>query len=245
MPIEILVPLTLMACIALVYASVGHGGASGYLAIMALFSFAPETLRSTALVLNIFVSGIAFYQYSRKKHFDFKLFLPFAIGSIPFAFLGGRIQIDPYLYKIILGVFLLLAVLKLLNFFGSEKQEIKPVNFPIGVLVGSTLGFFSGLIGIGGGIILSPIILILGWGNMKTTAAVSALFIFCNSISGISGLFVSHQFQPTSHLYLFITVVSIGGLIGGYLGSAKLPMPLLKKTLAIVLVFASFKLILL
>ena len=146
--------------------------ASGYLALMALFSFAPEEMKPTALLLNLFVAAISFYHYWRTGHFNGKLFLAFAIGSIPMSFLGGTMDIDAKLYKVILGVLLLFAIAKMLNLFGKESTNIKKVKWHQGIFVGGAIGFFSGLIGIGGGIILSPVILLMHWGKMKEAAAV-------------------------------------------------------------------------
>ena len=179
--------LGLLPIIAFLYASVGHGGASGYLALMAIFSFAPETMKPTALLLNIFVAGIAFYHYYKAGHFNLRLFIPFAISSIPLAFIGGTIEVDASLYKKILAVLLIFAILKMLTIFGKESAAIKKVKTWQGLLVGGIIGFFSGLIGIGGGIILTPVILLLHWGKMKEAAAVSALFIWANSASGLIG----------------------------------------------------------
>ncbi len=179
--------LLILPVISFLYSSVGHGGASGYLALMALFSFAPETMKPTALLLNIFVAGISFYYYYKEGYFNRDLFISFAITSIPFAFLGGTIEIDASIYKKILAFLLVFAILKMLNVFGKESDTIKKVKLWQGLLVGGIIGFFSGLIGIGGGIILTPIILLLHWGKMKEAAAVSALFIWVNSASGLIG----------------------------------------------------------
>jgi len=139
----------ILPIVSFLYSSVGHGGASGYLALMALFSFAPETMKPTALLLNIFVAGISFYYYYREGYFNKRLFLSFAISSIPFAFLGGTIEIDASIYKKILAVLLVFAILKMLNVFGKESDTIKQVKPWQGVMVGGIIGFFSGLIGIG------------------------------------------------------------------------------------------------
>ena len=154
--------LFLLLIVAFLYASVGHGGASGYLALMSLFAFPITFMKPTALILNILVAGISFYFYYREKKFDWKLFYPFAITSIPFSFLGGIITIETHIYKIILATILLFAVARLLGLFGKQKGELKPINIPLALFIGAVIGFLSGLIGIGGGIILSPVILLLG-----------------------------------------------------------------------------------
>jgi uncharacterized protein len=233
--------LILLMLIAFLYASVGHGGASGYLALMSLFAFPVTFMKPTALVLNILVSGISFYFYYREKKFEWKLFYPFAITSVPFSFLGGIIMIETPIYKIILATVLLFAVARLLGLFGKQKGELKPINIPLALFIGAIIGFLSGLIGIGGGIILSPVILLLGWGDMKKTAAVSALFIFVNSISGLSGFMSKGGTLPISSVSL-ITVVVIGGILGGYFGSKKMNTLVLRNVLAFVLLIAIFKL---
>lgn len=149
--------LVLLAVVAFLYASVGHGGASGYLALMSLFAFPVTFMKPTALVLNILVSAISFYFFYREKKFEWKLFYPFAITSIPFSFLGGMVTIETHWYKIILATVLVFAVARLLGLYGKEKLVRKPMNIPLALFIGATIGFLSGLIGIGGGIILSPV----------------------------------------------------------------------------------------
>ena len=231
----------ILPIVSFLYSSVGHGGASGYLALMALFSFAPETMKPTALLLNIFVAGISFYYYYREGYFNKRLFLSFAISSIPFAFLGGTIEIDASIYKKILAVLLVFAILKMLNLFGREAETIKQVKPWQGVMVGGIIGFFSGLIGIGGGIILTPLILLLHWGKMKEAAAVSALFIWVNSASGLIGQ-LSTGISLSKESFILVAIAMIGGVLGGYFGSKKLNNQKLRYILALVLVMASFKL---
>ncbi len=233
--------LIMLTIVAFLYASVGHGGASGYLALMALFSFAPETMKPTALLLNLFVAGIAFYHYYKAGHFNKKLFLSFAMASIPLAFLGGMIEVDATIYKKILSVLLIFAILKMLNVFGKDSDFIKPVSVWQGLAVGGIIGFFSGLIGIGGGIILTPIILLLHWGKMKEAAAVSALFIWVNSASGLVGQF-SIGASLSSQSFVLVAVALIGGFLGSYYGSKKFNNKLLRYMLAFVLMIASIKL---
>ena len=233
--------LFLLLIVAFLYASVGHGGASGYLALMSLFAFPITFMKPTALILNILVAGISFYFYYREKKFDWKLFYPFAITSIPFSFLGGIITIETHIYKIILATILLFAVARLLGLFGKQKGEIKPINIPLALVIGAFIGFLSGLIGIGGGIILSPVILLLGWADIKKSAAVSALFIFVNSISGLFGFLSKGGIVPISSISL-VAVVLIGGIFGGYFGSKKMNNTVLQNVLALVLLIAIFKL---
>ncbi len=233
----------LLFVIALLYSSVGHGGASGYLALMIFFAGAPETMRPTALMLNIFVSLIAFTQYYRSGYFQWKLFYPFALASIPAAYLGGLISIDADLYKKILAVFLLFPIIKLFGFKFQTETISKEINFKLALIIGGIIGFFSGLIGIGGGIILSPIILLLHWADMKRTATVSALFIFVNSLAGFAGLF-NNGFEFKIEMGWMIAIAICGGILGSYLGSKKFDTTFLKKILAVVLLIASIKLML-
>ncbi|MGV3696607.1 sulfite exporter TauE/SafE family protein [Flavobacterium sp.] len=231
----------LLLVVAFLYASVGHGGASGYLALMSLFAFPVTVMKPTALVLNILVSAISFYFYFREKQFEWKLFYPFAVTSIPFSFLGGIITIETRLYKIILATVLLFAIARLIGLFGRKKQELTSVNVPIALFIGAFIGFLSGLIGIGGGIILSPVILLLGWADIKKSAGVSALFIFVNSISGLFGFLTKGGTLPISSVSL-IAVALIGGFLGGYFGSKKMNTLALRNVLALVLLIAVFKL---
>ncbi|MFT4849342.1 MAG: putative membrane protein YfcA [Sediminicola sp.] len=233
--------LGLLPIIAFLYASVGHGGASGYLALMAIFSFAPETMKPTALLLNIFVAGIAFYHYYKAGHFNLRLFIPFAISSIPLAFIGGTIEVDASLYKKILAVLLIFAILKMLTIFGKESAAIKKVKTWQGLLVGGIIGFFSGLIGIGGGIILTPVILLLHWGKMKEAAAVSALFIWANSASGLIGQ-LTGGFSLSAESFILVGIAIVGGFFGSYFGSRRINNQLLRYILAFVLTIASVKL---
>ncbi|WP_372757823.1 sulfite exporter TauE/SafE family protein, partial [Mariniflexile sp.] len=202
--------LLVLPIVSFLYSSVGHGGASGYLALMALFSFAPETMKPTALLLNLFVAGISFYYFYKEGFFNKKLFLSFAITSIPLAFIGGTIEIDASWYKKILAILLVFAILKMLNVFGKETKNIKEVKLWQGLLAGGIIGFFSGLIGIGGGIILTPLILLLHWGNMKEAAAVSALFIWVNSAAGLVGQ-ISSGIQIELESFVLVGIALFGG----------------------------------
>lgn len=234
--------LSLLFIVAFLYSSVGHGGASGYLALMALFGMAPAIMKSSALIMNICVSLVSFIHYYRSGHFKWKLFLPFAIASVPASFLGAMITVDADIYKKILGGLLIFPVLRLLGVFGKESEEKRSVNHLIAIFLGISIGFLSGMIGIGGGIILSPVILLFHWANMKETAAISALFIFVNSVSALGGLFVKGISIDTS-VYLWIGITLAGGFVGAWFGSKKMKNPVLKKILAAVLLLASIKLL--
>ncbi len=237
-----LVFLIFLPIIAFMFATVGHGGASGYLALMALFCFEPAVMKPTALLLNLDVAGVSFIFFKSNGHFNFKLFKSFAISSVPAAFLGGMIDINPSLYKKLLAVILFFAVLRLLNVFGKQSYKIIDVKMWQGLLCGALIGFFSGLIGIGGGIILSPLILMMKWGSIKEAAAVSALFIWVNSASGITGQMLSGS-NFSSNALIFVVLVMAGGFLGSYMGSTKFSSRLLKQILAFVLIIACMKLV--
>lgn len=232
----------LLFVVAFLYASVGHGGASGYLALMAIFSVAPEVMKPTALLLNLFVSLTAFVQYYRGGHFKWKIFWPLALFSMPFAFLGGMINIEAGIYKKMLGLLLLIPVARFVFFRNTRVDEIKPVKPMLSGVIGAGIGWLSGLIGIGGGIILSPILLLLKWTDQKQTAAISALFIFVNSFAGLMGQ-VSKGVTFTPDMAAWVAIAFAGGLAGAYLGALKFNQNILKYSLAAVLVVASYKLI--
>lgn len=233
----------LIPIVAFLYASVGHGGASGYLALMALFSFPPPMMKQTALLLNLFVAGSAFYHYYRAGHFNKHLFIYFAIGSIPAAYLGGMGTLDLWIYKKILGFILFFAVARMLFTQTSEKRITQQISVIPALLMGIVIGYFSGLIGIGGGIILTPLILLLQWGNMKEAAAVSALFIWVNSASGLIGQF-SSGVALSSTTFILVALALVGGLLGSYYGSRRWNNRKLEYFLALVLTTAGIKLIL-
>ncbi|MBP6687284.1 MAG: sulfite exporter TauE/SafE family protein [Lacibacter sp.] len=232
----------LLFLVAFLYASVGHGGASGYLALMAIFSIAPDVMKPTALLLNLFVSLTSFIQFYRGGYFKWNVFWPFALLSVPMAYFGGKVGIDADVYKKILGLLLLIPVVRFFFFTNIQIDEPKKANSGLAVVTGATIGFLSGLIGIGGGIILSPILLMLKWANMKQAAAISALFIFVNSLSGLAGQF-SKGIHFTTDMYLYVLIAFIGGLAGAYFGSVKLKQGMLKYMLATVLLIAAVKLL--
>ncbi|NCU03949.1 MAG: sulfite exporter TauE/SafE family protein [Chitinophagaceae bacterium] len=233
----------LLFLVAFLYASVGHGGASGYLALMAIFSIAPEVMKPTALLLNLFVSLTSFIQFYRGGYFKWNLLWPFALLSIPMAYLGGKVGIDANVYKKILGLLLLIPVARFLFFSNVQVDEPKKVNTVLAIIIGAAIGFLSGLIGIGGGIILSPVLLMLKWANMKQAAAVSALFIFVNSLSGLAGQ-LTKGIHFTTDMYLYVIIAFAGGLAGAYFGSIKFNQKILKNVLALVLLVAVYKLLL-
>ena len=232
----------LMPTVAFLYAAVGHGGASSYLMFLALFNFAPEQIRPTALILNIVVSLMAFLAFRGTVKFPTKLFLSIIIFSVPAAFFGGRILVDAGLYKQILGLLLFFPILRFLNIFPKSTAPKISENWILAGILGLGIGFVSGLIGIGGGIILSPILLLLGWTDMKETAAVSALFIFMNSISGLLGTNAfAISFDPL--LWVLMPLTIAGGALGAYFGAKKFNYQGVKYTLTAVLLIAAVKLI--
>ena len=233
--------LLILPVVSFLYASIGHGGASGYLALMAIFSVTPELMKPTALLLNLFVAAIAFYYYYKEGYFNKKLFISFAVASIPMSIIGGYIEVATTIYKKILAVLLLFAILKMLNIFGKESAIIRDIKLWQGIVVGGIIGFFSGLIGIGGGIILSPIILLFHWGKMKEAAAVSALFIWVNSAGGLIGQ-LSSGVNLNMQSFGLVAIALIGGVFGAYYGSKKLNNQNLRYLLATVMAIACFKL---
>jgi uncharacterized membrane protein YfcA len=227
--------------VAILYSSVGHGGASGYLAVMALLGVMPEVTRPTALVLNLFVASIAFYRFCREGHFAWSLFWPFAVTSIPLAFVGGMITLPTHVYKAILGAVLIFAAARLAWNLKTDAEPKRP-NIWIALVIGAVIGLLSGLVGVGGGIFLTPVLLLMNWSETKTAAGISALFILVNSISGLAG---NHQqfAQLTSDVWLWVAAAVAGGIVGSTLGSKRFDSLTLRRVLALVLIFAGVKLI--
>ena len=232
----------LLFVVAFLYASVGHGGASGYLALMALFGMAPDVMKPTALLLNLFVSLTSFVQFYRGGHFKWNLFWPFAVLSVPLAFVGGMVHIDAAIYKKILGILLLIPVARFVFFRNISVEEIKRSNIWLSLIIGAVIGLLSGLIGIGGGIILSPVVLLLRWADQKQTAAISALFIFVNSLSGLFGQ-VTKGIHFSTDMVAFVIIAFAGGLLGAWFGAVRFNQNVLKYSLAAVLLMAVYKLI--
>jgi len=237
---EILIVFAIFV-VAILYSSVGHGGASGYLAVMALLAISPTVTRPAALVLNLFVASIAFIQFYRAKHFDWKIFLPFAAASIPMAFIGGMIQLPTTVYKIILGVVLMLAAIRLAINLKTTREPHAPKIW-LALTIGAVLGLVSGLVGVGGGIFLTPILLLMNWTETKKAAGISALFILVNSISGLLGNYVQVMKLPPSVLF-WISAAVFGGIIGSTLGSYRFNSLTLRRVLAVGLLLAGVKLI--
>jgi len=229
--------------VALLYSSVGHGGASGYLALFAIFGIVSPAVAPIALTLNIVVATTSFLIYRHSGYFSFRLLLPFIVSSIPAAFFGGWIRVTDEMFAVMLGSILLLTGLRLL-FFRKVEQKLNVsggIIWMMGIPIGLVLGGIAGMIGIGGGVFLSPVILLLGWADVKRTAAVSSAFIVLNSISGLTGHIIRGNviFEP---LLIFGGVVIAGGLIGSYMGAKRITQKQLQIALGIVLVIASLKL---
>ena len=230
--------LILLGGMAFLYASVGHGGASGYLAVLAIFAVAPAVMKQTALVLNLGVSLLAFYQFYRQKYFRFELFWPFALTSVPMSYLGAQFVLSDANYKRILGICLVIAIVRMLATFKSDEQ--RSVSLPLALIFGAVIGLFSGMIGIGGGILLSPILLLMRWASLKEAAAISALFIFVNSVAGLFGL--KNGIHVDQTLIFWITSALVGGMFGARWGAQIASNKVVKWVLALVLLIASVKL---
>lgn len=226
----------------MLYSSVGHAGASGYIAVMSLLSLAPEVIKPTALSLNILVGSIATWQFYRAGHFSWSLFWPFAALAVPCAFIGGQLNLPTHLFKMLLGLVLLYSALR---FFVQSKQtmEIKAPPRYQALAAGAGIGFLSGLTGTGGGIFLTPLLLFMGWADAKRAASVSALFVLLNSISGLAGNFSATKALPEFIMPLLLAA-ALGGVIGAHFGSRRIAPESIKKLLAVVLLIAGLKLLL-
>jgi uncharacterized membrane protein YfcA len=229
---------------AALYASVGHGGASSYLAVMGLFSFAPAVMKPTALSLNILVAAVATFKFYRAGLFRRELFWPFAVASIPAAFIGGATILPARWYKVVVGIVLLYAAVWM--FRSSLEQSTREPRTPplsAAAVSGLMIGFLSGITGVGGGIFLSPLLLYMNWAETRATSAVAAPFILVNSVAGLLGHLSSVAQLPVS-LPVWGAAVVVGGLIGASYGSSRAPAPVLRQLLSIVLIVAGLKLVL-
>lgn len=233
----------LMGLAAALYSTVGHGGASAYLAIMALFAVAPETMRPTALALNLVVAGFGVWQYARAGQINIRLLAAFVITAAPAAFIGGGISVAPEVYRPMVGVVLWAAAIRLL-WQPSRLAQREPRQPPLALTlpVGAGLGLLAGLTGTGGGIFLSPLIILFGWEDARRTSGVAAGFIFLNSLAGLAGNVAAVRALPPELPWLIMAVI-IGAVVGTWLGSTRLPKPRLLQGLGLVLVIAGAKLI--
>lgn len=229
--------------VAFLYASIGHGGASGYLAIMSLFGIAVLNMKMSVLLLDVLVAFISFYQFYKGGYFKWRLFWPFAVASVPAAFLGALMPVNAAFYEKLLGVCLVLSVVRIIGIpklSGDNKKN--PVLWGM-LLTGTVIGFFSGILGIGGGILLSPVLIVLRWADMKETSAVSAAFIFVNAMAGLVGTGLRGA-EIHGDMFWWIAVTFAGGLAGAYLGSFRFNYKVLRIILGVVLLSASYKLLL-
>src|SRR6266576_1121551 len=228
--------------IAFLYSSVGHAGASGYIAVMTLWGLAPTVIRPTALVLNILVASIGAFQFWRAGHFTWKLFWPFALLSIPAAYFGGHLQPSASALRILIGLVLLFSAVRLI-FRRNDPAKLRTPSRPTAISVGAGLGFLSGLTGTGGGIFLTPLLLFCRWAHIRQAAAMSAVFILVNSIGGLVGYFTAVHSVPTLGITLALAAI-IGGVIGSHLGSRRFAVRVISVFLATVLLIAGIKLVL-
>lgn len=227
--------------IALLYSTVGHGGASGYLAVMALAGLTPAIMRPAALTLNILVASIATVRFWRAGWFSWPLLWPFAVTSIPFAALGGALALPGTAYRRVVGVVLLIAAWHLFRSVpAGPDRGVHPPSRLVAALVGAGLGFLAGLTGVGGGIFLSPLVLAAGWAGARETAAVSAAFILVNSVAGLASHVATIGTLPGSAL-LWSACAVVGGLVGSHLGSRRFGGRTIRRLLACILVLAAGK----
>lgn len=227
--------------VAFLYSSVGHAGASGYIAVMTLCGLSATFIRPTALVLNILVACIGSFQFWRAGYFSWRLFWPFALLAIPAAYLGGYLPVPAHLLKILIGAVLLFSAARLF-FRQGDPPDSAPPPVPVAIGMGAGIGFLSGLTGTGGGIFLTPLLLFCRWASIRGAAAVSALFILVNSIAGLVGYISSGRPVP-SFAWIFAVAAVIGGTLGSFLGSRRFPVRAISLILATVLVLAGCKLI--
>ncbi len=227
--------------VALLYSAVGHAGASGYLAVLSLFSIAPDVMKPTALALNILVATIGSVQFARAGHFRWSLFWPFAVLAVPMAFIGGGVALPTNAFKLLVGLVLLFSALRFV-FDPHDPEHTHPPSRPVAIGSGGALGLLAGLTGTGGGIFLTPLLLLTGWAHAKHAAAISALFILVNSSAGLLGNLARGGEFPKPALAL-LGAVALGGTAGSYLGSRRLPVPTIKRLLALVLLTAGAKLV--
>ncbi|MAT39650.1 MAG: hypothetical protein CL946_08595 [Ectothiorhodospiraceae bacterium] len=246
---ELAVPilaLPVFSIVAYLYSSVGHGGASGYLALFALLGIAVPEIVPTALTLNIMVASIGLYQYGKQGHFDLQMLIPFSIASIPAAFIGGVIEVPREVFYMILGAALLFSAWRLL-LYRQRDSELRSLPrrllWVYGLPIGAGLGLLAGMIGIGGGVFLSPLLLLLRWADAKKTAATSAAFIVLNSVSGLTGQLLHTRFNPLLIVPLIVAVAA-GGYVGARMGAIHLQPRTIRFVLGVVLVMAGTKLVL-
>jgi uncharacterized membrane protein YfcA len=244
-----LLPLAI-GLVALLYASVGHAGATGYIAVMTLLGMPSAVVRPTALLLNVIVATIASIQFFRAGHFRPQLFWPLAVASVPCAFVGGWITLPTAAFEAVLGGVLLASAARMLldarrpAADDHAATEMSPVGRPTALwaVIGGMIGLLSGLTGVGGGVFLTPALLALGAAPVKTIAAVTAPFILVNSLAGLAGGLLAGRPFPAAGLPVIAAAV-LGGTVGGTIGAFRLPARTLRLLMAAVLAFASVKLL--
>lgn len=230
-----------IAVVALLYAAVGHGGASGYLALLAFTTMPHKESATLALCMNLVVAATSFIAFRRARHFDWAITWPFLAGSVPFAFLGGSLKVDGSIHKWILaGTLLIVAVILMIRMPAEREPQVPHRGAMVGI--GAGIGLLSGVVGVGGGIFLSPVLILAGWADAKRTAATSALFIFANSLAGLAARPGSVPEIVQANVPLLVAGL-VGALGGAWLGSKLIPNPALRRLLGFVLLFAVFKLI--
>jgi hypothetical protein len=235
----------LFLAVAVLYASVGHAGASGYLAAMALVGLTPATMKPTALALNILVAAIVTTRFHLAGYVRWRSLVPFLVASVPLAFLGGAITLPATLYKPLVGVVLLAASVRLFGTAGAmaSRPDREPqVPARLALPIGGAIGLLAGLTGTGGGIFLTPLVLFAGWAGPRFAGGLSAAFILANSVAGLAGNLAAVQALPPA-IPVWLATVAVGGLVGAELGTRRLGMAQLRRALAIVLVVAGLKLI--
>ncbi len=228
---------------AALYSSVGHAGASAYLALMALVGLPQAVMRPTALVLNIIVATLVSLRFKLAGAFRARILWPFLLGAVPLAFFGGKITLPGHFYKPMVGIILLIAAVRLFWPAGANVQkEVSDPPIVPSILIGALIGLLSGLTGTGGGIFLSPIILFMAWGETRTVSGVAAVFILCNSVAGLLGNLSSVGSLPAELPYYIVAVLA-GATAGSWFGAVKLPREMILKALGVVLTIAGIKLI--
>jgi uncharacterized membrane protein YfcA len=240
---EPLLLATLFFGVAVLYSSVGNAGASGYLAVMALVGMAPDVMKPTALLLNIIVSAIATVRFHRAGYFSWRIFWPFTIGSVPFAAVGGALSVPGALYSALVSLFLLVTAYRLLFYGGPARPARRPLSLATALLCGAGVGFVSGLTGIGGGILLSPLLLLANWADARQSAGVASAFVLVNSVAASLGHVLVIGAAPRAIVWWGLAV-ALGGLIGAELGARQLAETALRRILAVVLTIAGLKLLL-
>ena len=240
---QTLLVAVLFVAVAALYSSVGHAGASGYLAVMAIVGIEPALMRPTALVLNILVASIVVARFARAGQIEWRALLPFVAASVPLAFIGGSIVLPGAAYKPLVGIVLLVAAVRFLMTAGRSREEgtVRVPALPA-VAIGGGTGLVAGLTGTGGGIFLTPVLLILRWAGARQAAGLSSGFILANSLAGLAGNVASVGINPAA-LAVWLPAVAIGGLVGSQLGARRLSPPGIRRALALVLVVAGLKLI--